>query len=173
MLMLIRRISPEDAAAFQQLRLRGLRECPEAFSSSHAEEVGTPLHVISARLAPRPDGAVWGCFEGRNLLGMLGVQRESQKQLSHKAVIWGMYVDPHHRRRGLGRALVAHGLGYAADALRARSVNLGVNTRNTAAIALYESMGFGIYGTEKGFLMIDGVLHDQHLMACTMHPDIT
>jgi hypothetical protein len=28
-----------------------------------------------------------------------------------------------------------------------------------------QAMGFRTYGTEKGFLMIDGVSHDEHFMA--------
>jgi ribosomal protein S18 acetylase RimI-like enzyme len=111
---------------------------------------------------------VWGHFDDANLVGMVGVQRESHAQLAHKAIIWGMYVDAAHRHRGLGRALINHGLVYAADVLGVRGVNLGVTTSNTVAMALYQSLGFRIYGTEKGFLMIDGVLHDQHLMCCDL-----
>jgi RimJ/RimL family protein N-acetyltransferase len=40
-------------------------------------------------------------------------------------------------------------------------VTLGVNTANTAAIALYESVGFEKFGLERGFLRVNGVLHDE------------
>lgn len=163
-LMPVRQISPEDAAAFQRLRLRGLKECPEAFTSSHAEEVDTPLDVVSSRLLPTPDGSVWGYFDGASLVGMVGVHRERQRQVAHKAVIWGMYVASECRRRGIARDLMSHAVAYAADVLRVRSIKLGVNTNNKAALALYRSMGFETYGTEKGFLMVEGVLHDEHLM---------
>jgi ribosomal protein S18 acetylase RimI-like enzyme len=164
--MAVRKLLPVDAPAFQALRLRGLLECPEAFSSSHAEEAATPLEVISGRLAPRPDGAIFGYFVNAALTGMVGVGRESQQKLSHKAFVWGMYVAPEHRRNGAGRSLLEQALKYALQDLGVRTVNLGVNTRNRPAIALYEAMGFATYGTEPGFLMIDGVLHDEHLMSC-------
>lgn len=158
--MPIRGILEADAAAFRELRLRGLRECPEAFNASYAEEKQAPPPVA----APGPDGAIWGCFDP-HLIAVVGIHRERQTKLLHKGLLWGMYVAPEHRRRGLGRALIAHALDYARDTLRVRVVNLGVNTRNAAAIALYESMGFSIYGTEKEYLMVDGVLHDEHFMA--------
>ncbi len=163
--MAIRKLLSGDAAAFQSLRLRGLLECPEAFTSSHAEEIDTPLEVIAQRLTLKPDGAVFGSFLGPDLVGVIGVQREGRIKLSHKAFIWGMYVTAEHRLKGMGRSLVDQALQHAAMSLKAQVVHLGVNTHNAAAVALYKSMGFQIYGTERGFLMLDGISHDQHLMS--------
>lgn len=163
----VRRLLPEDAGAFQALRLRALLECPSAFSASHAEEVDTSLEIIAQRLAPKPEGAVFGGFIGPDLAGIIGIEREAQTKLAHKAYIWGMYVAQAHRRSGAGRELMLAALQYASADLGVLSVNLGVNTTNTAAIRLYESVGFSVYGTERGFLRIDGVLHDEHLMSWT------
>ena len=160
----VRLLVPDDAAAFQALRLRGLLECPEAFTSSHAEEVDTPLPIISQRLAALPDSAIFGYLADGELQGVIGIVRERRRKLGHKAGIWGMYVAPENRLQGIGRQLMGRALLYARD-LEVRTVNLGVNTRNMAAIALYEAMGFKTYGTERGFLMVDGMLHDEHLMS--------
>jgi ribosomal protein S18 acetylase RimI-like enzyme len=168
--MLVRRLLPDDAPAFQAVRLSGLLECPSAFSSSHAEEVDVPLESIGQRLAPRSQGVVLGCFLGSELAGIIGVEREVQTKLSHKAFIWGMYVLPAHRRRGVARKLILTALEYAAVELGVLSVNLGVNSSNLAALNLYQSVGFKIYGTERGFLQIYGVLHDEHLMAWMASP---
>src|SRR5690606_21458538 len=105
---------PEDARVFQAIRLRGLLEIPSAFSSSHSEEVDTPVAVIAQRLTPKSDGAVLGAFRGDTLTGVIGIQRESQKQLSHKAFIWGMFVAPEFRLNGIGRSLVSKALDIAA-----------------------------------------------------------
>ena len=163
--MVIRKLHPEDAAAFQALRLRGLLEIPSAFTSSHGEEVDIPLEETARRIAPKPDGVIFGAFVNGVLVGLLGVQREAQTQISHKAFVWGMYVAPEHRLHGLGRLLVAEALRFAKQDLGVLSVKLGVNAGNAAAIALYEAMGFRTYGTESGFLMIDGVLYDEQLMS--------
>ena len=45
----IRSLTSKDAAAFQVLRLRSLRESPEAFGSSYDEEVSRPLTGVAAR----------------------------------------------------------------------------------------------------------------------------
>ena len=168
--MLIRTLTPEDAPAFQALRLRGLDECPEAFASSHEEEATTPLSEIEMRLGPRPDAAILGGFREGALLGMVGVQREGMVKLAHKAFIWGMYVAPEARSLGMGTALLGRALAHAANTLAVRQVNLGVNTRNLAAIALYEKLGFVRFGLERGFLLVAGQLHDEYHMVCQVQP---
>lgn len=42
-----------------------------------------------------------------------------------------------------------------------RQINLGVNAANFAALAFYESCGFKPFGLERGFMMLDGELHDE------------
>jgi RimJ/RimL family protein N-acetyltransferase len=164
----IRPLLSSDAVIFQSLRLRGLTECPAAFSSSLEEEADTPLSVTEARLAPKPGSAVLGCFQDEKLVGVLGVLREPQRKLAHKALLWGMYVAPEYRRNGVGRSLVSSALQYAVKELGVQVVNLGVNTANTAAIALYERLGFRTWGTERGYMSVDGVLQDEHYMGCNL-----
>ena len=65
--MLFRALTPEDAAAFQALRLRGLQECPEAFASSYEEEVDTPLSEIENRLQLKDDSVIFGSFQRSTL----------------------------------------------------------------------------------------------------------
>jgi hypothetical protein len=67
-------------------------------------------------------------------------------------------------------ALVAAALQYAEVQLGVQVVNLGVNTRNTAAIALYERMSFHTFGTERGYMIVDGVLQDEHYMGRSLLP---
>ena len=166
--MLLRALTPEDAAAFQALRLRGLQECPEAFASSHEEEVGTPAAEIERRLRPKPDSAIVGAFREGELVALTGVQREGMAKLAHKAFVWGVYVAPEARGNGVGSKVVSHALNYAAETLGVRQVNLGVNTKNAAAVALYSKLGFVQYGLERGFLLVAGELHDEYQMVCLL-----
>ena len=162
--MQIRTLVPPDAATFVALRLRGLQECPEAFASSFEEEASTPLPEIEKRLQPKHDSAIFGAFENEELQALVGLQRESMVKLAHKAFIWGMYVAPDFRTRGVGSLILQHALRHAATVLGVRQVNLGVNTRNLAAVALYRKLGFVEYGLERGFLLVSGELHDEYQM---------
>jgi ribosomal protein S18 acetylase RimI-like enzyme len=52
-------------------------------------------------------------------------------------------VHPHHRRRGIGRALLWH-IFQVFQARGAQTVDLKVHTANMAGIRLYESLGMSI-----------------------------
>ena len=159
--MVVRKLTSADATAFQSLRLQGLRECPTAFASSHEEECDIAPPSIVDRLGPRDDRAIFGAFEEEELIGLVGVKRENLRKLAHKAYIWGMYVAPANRRRGVGRQLIAEVLAFALSELHVSLVRLGVNAKNEAAIALYERMGFKAFGREPCFMLVDGIAQDE------------
>jgi ribosomal protein S18 acetylase RimI-like enzyme len=161
---LIRRLQPSDARAYQAVRLRGLRECPGAFAASPEEEADEPLGDIARRLEHRPDGAMFGAVASAAVIGIIGIQRESFRKMAHKAFLWGVYVVPEARRHGLARAMLNHGLHYAAHELGVRQLSLGVNTRNVPAIALYRSLGFEVFGTERDFMRVGIEWQDEHHM---------
>jgi RimJ/RimL family protein N-acetyltransferase len=162
--MHIRRLTPSDASAYQSLRLAALQDTPSAFGSSHEEERDRPVSEIEARLAVASDSGVFGAFEVDTLVGLVGLRRESMKNLAHKVRIWGMYVVPAARGKGIGRALLAQALALARSAPGLTRVNLSANAANVAAVHLYESVGFKTFGREPDAMCIDGQLHDEVLM---------
>ena len=162
--MIYRILIPTDAAEFQAIRLRGLQECPEAFASSYEEEVDTPLSTIELRLTPKEQAAVFGAFDGDRLIAIVGLARETFIKFAHKGFIWGMYVAPESRQRGCGAGILRFACAHAIDTMKVRQVNLGVNTKNSAALKLYQKLGFEQFGLERDFLFYDGVFHDEYQM---------
>jgi ribosomal protein S18 acetylase RimI-like enzyme len=159
----VRRLGPEDAAAFQALRLEGLERHPCAFAASHEEEVGHSLGEVAGRLQRQP---VFGAFDGAELVGVAGFAIPPPAKKRHKGVLWGVYVREAARGRGLGRALVLHVIEHA----RAHVVQLhaAVVTTNAAARELYRSLGFATYGLEPRGLACACQYFDQELMVLTL-----
>src|SRR5256885_877911 len=157
----VRRLVPENAAEFQALRLRGLAETPTAFAASVEEEQNDPVADVAQRMRRDGHGFIVGAFIDGRLAGVVGMHRESYRKLAHKMYLWGMYVAPEARGRGVARQLIEEALraGFAIEGIR--QVNLGVNARNAAALALYKAMGFTEFGLERGCLLVDGVLQDE------------
>ena len=170
LLMLLRRLTPADASDYQALRLAALRAEPFAFSSSYEEERDYSASVIKGRLAARMDRGVFGAFENDELVGLVALGRLDGVKLSHKALIWSMYVRPEFRRKGLARALLGAALSLAGQVPGVQQVNLSVNAGNLGALRLYESVGFKAYGREPGALLINGELHDEIHLSLRLTP---
>lgn len=169
--MQIRRLTSADASAFQELRLAGLRDEPSAFGSSYEEEKDFSTAIIEGRLAERSDQGLFGAFDQGALFGLVGLGRERMHKLSHKGLIWGMYVMPEYRGQGVARALLAKALTLARSVPELKQVNLFVNASNVDAIRLYESFGFKQFGREPGALLINGVFHDEVQMYLSLAND--
>jgi len=159
--MHIRRLTPADAAVFQPFRLVALQDAPTAFGSSFQEEKEFPVSVIEGRLAVKADRGPFGAFQDEEMVGLVALGRENMKNLAHKALIWGMYVKPEHRGKGIAKALLREALSLAKSVPEVLQVNLSVNASNAGAIKLYESFGFKSFGREPGAMCINGELHDE------------
>lgn len=161
--MTVRELHPQDAAAYQSLRLRGLKESPAAYSSSYAQEVGRAPAEFTARVTPAADGSrcVFGAFVDERLAGMLGFVRLPEEKLRHCAELVGMYVAPEFRRRGFGRALMEAAIVHARSVSGVRQLKLSVNATSTEARPLYKSVGFVSFGVEPDAVCVDGRYYDE------------
>ena len=162
--MTIRRLRTDDAAAFQALRLAALLDTPEAFASSHEEERHLTLEAVAGRIEDPRDPGVLGAFQDGQLVGMVGLSRERFEKMAHKGTIWGMYVAPAARGLGVARQLMVAALELARASAGMSKVMLVVDAANVAAIALYESLGFVVYGRESDAMRIgDDVRNDLYM----------
>jgi ribosomal protein S18 acetylase RimI-like enzyme len=156
----IRRLSPDDAALFRDIRLEGLRRDPDAFSSTFEDESAKPLAFFAERL---DRSAVFGAFRGVELLGVAGFYVQPGPKHGHKGTLWGMYVRPQARGAGIGGRLVEAVIEHART--RVELLQLTVISENLAARRLYERLGFASYGLEKRAAKYRGRYHDDVLMA--------
>lgn len=150
--MHVRRLAPADALQFRSLRLRALREHPDAFTSSWEEERGLPVESAAARLSAH---AFWGAYQGSELYGFVGLEREARAKNRHKATVVAMYVAPEAAGQGVGRALLQALLEHAR-AERLQSLVLTVTQGNERALKLYEAAGFRSFGVEPDAIRIAG-----------------
>lgn len=148
--LLVRRLAPPDAAAYRALMLEGYAGDPAGFTASVDERAGLPLAFWEARLAcgDAAEQIVFGALVDGQLAGALGLAFERRPKLRHKARLFGMYVAPPARRRGLGRLLVEAALAAARARGGIVQVQLTVTDGNPAPQGLYARCGFRSFGSE-------------------------
>ena len=159
----IRRLIPADASIYREFRLRGLRDHPDAFTSSFEEEAMRPLVVTQQRLAADSETSMWGAFIDDVLAGAIGLSRESRRKNRHKASVVAMYVPPEFSSRGIGRALIAEVIAHARAA-GMEQLTLTVTASNARARALYAGAGFASFGVEPRAIKVDGVYYAKEHM---------
>lgn len=162
----IRKLTEAEADAFWTLRLRGLRDQPEAFGSSYEDIVRTPLEKRLERMRQentKPDNFILGAFEDATLVGVVGFLRESSHKTQHRGYIWGMYVAPEGRGRGAGRLLLQEVIRLAKELPGLEYLRLQVGAANQPARQLYQSLGFELCGTEPRALKIGDQYFDEEL----------
>ena len=157
----IRRLRPGDAPALVLLRREALERHPLAFGASIDDDRGLSLDFVRTALADEHQQAVLGQFEGANLTGMVGVVRESKIKRRHTALIWGMYVAPHTREKGVGCALLATAVAHTRTWPGVDQVHLSVTDAAVSAQKLYEAAGFRSWGREPRALQWEGRFVDE------------
>lgn len=93
------------------------------------------------------DSALFVAESGGALVGSLNLTRLNRPQIDH-VVLLGLNVANAARRRGVGKALLSHGLQWARRNRFAERVELEVLENNVPAIRLYQQFGFIHEGTK-------------------------
>jgi ribosomal protein S18 acetylase RimI-like enzyme len=165
----IRPLTAADSKLYRALRLAALADAPEAFGASHADEAARPLAAFTERITPPCPSLVFGAFTEERLIGMAGFLIGATEKTRHRGTLWGVYVAPEGRGRGLATTLVEAVIGQAARhvlVLQARVV-----TTNATARRLYARQGFVDYGVEAKALRVGGAFYDEALIALDFSPD--
>jgi GNAT superfamily N-acetyltransferase len=146
----IRRFAPGEWQAYRALRLRSLRDAPDAFGSSFAAEEAWAHELWMARLTAASvsgrDCPLVAESTGADgaMLGLLWAKCDADD--AGIVNLFQMWVAPEARGRGIAAALVDEAVAWARS-IHARVVRLGVVCSNDAAIQLYLRKGFRNTGT--------------------------
>lgn len=160
--VVIRPLAAGEVDTFTELRREALAAAPLAFAASPEDDRGSSSEFMRESLGDPDNAAVLGAFDGEQLIGIAGVGRFSKRKQAHRVIIWGMYVSPAGRGRGLGRALLDAAVERARSWPGVLQVQLSVTDAAPEARRLYESAGFREWGVEPRALGDNGQYVTEH-----------
>lgn len=120
------------------LRLRALRDAPDAFWVTAEEEEATPSAEWRRRLATTDRATFVASRDGVDVGLVVGARHHEHER---DAGLFGLWVAPDARGSGVATALVAAVVEWARAA-RYGSLRLEVADANEPAVRLYAGLGF-------------------------------
>lgn len=162
--MLVRTLNEGDLEALWALRLRALRDDPEAFGTTYDEAAAGGSDELRRRLRQTSEAGFYlGAFAD-DLIGLVRFRREEGAKDRHKGEVSSLYVPAERRGQGVGTALMREVIAQAQCMAGLEQLHLAVVTTNAAAVSLYQSLGFAVYGTTPRSLKQGERYWDEQLM---------
>jgi GNAT superfamily N-acetyltransferase len=164
----VKQLGLPDLDAVVALRRQALDGHPLAFGAATEEDRLASMTASAALLDNPSQSVLLGAYEGTELVGMAGLARATGAKRHHKAIVWGMYVVPSGRRKGVGSLLLARIIERARTWPDIRQLHLSVTEVAVEARRLYDSAGFLEWGREPRSLHWDGRFVDEIHMALSL-----
>jgi len=143
-------ITATNAMDFKDIRLRALQDSPTAFSSTFAEESKLTDAAWVKRAIQWNDAKSIGYLaldDGVAAGIAAGIFTLNEPS---RADLVSMWVDPTHRRLGIGRVLVDAVVAWAREQ-NAQGLWLLVTSNNHTAISFYQRLGFSLTGKTEPY----------------------
>lgn len=165
----IRPLEIDDFAMFLEIQREALVQSPELFGSDY--EWFESLSILSKeqryeKYMNFPYQYILGAVDDDgNIAGMIGYSSEDSSKTRHKGTVWGLFVRPEYRGKGIATIMVMSVLETAQDMLDVEQVQLAVSTQNEASYGLYLRLGFNVFGTELHAMKIgDSYVDEYHMV---------
>jgi RimJ/RimL family protein N-acetyltransferase len=159
----IRPITRDELPCWWEMRLRALRDHPDAFGSDYetARQRG-PGYLVERNFGPDSGiNVILAAFDADDtLLGTAGVFGDTGKR-AHIAHVWGVYTVPEARGQGIASRLIDAALNHCRAYAGVLQAHISVNVDNAGALHVYTAAGFVPWGTEPRAIALPGRFDDE------------
>lgn len=167
--MKIRLLTKEDAEIYLNIRLEGLKENPEVFSTTMDEilDQDDPIEY-KAEILDKDKNYTIGAFTNKGeLIGVATLKTFEKVKAEHKGKIESVYVSTRARKMGAGYLLIEEAI-HLAKSLGLEQLTLNIIEGNESAKKLYEKLGFKTFAKTPNSLKFNNEYWDQEHMMLTL-----
>jgi|GEM_PF-1045431 len=148
--MQVRVLTEADGNRYRGLRLAMIEESPELSSPEIVRELAFFARFGKGVLGNHAlEGTrVWGACVGAYLAGVVAATRGFERGSLRAIQLWGLYVHPEFRGRGVGQALVRTAIEWVWQQPSATEAVLYANHGDGHALRLFRQCGFEFFEDE-------------------------
>jgi GNAT superfamily N-acetyltransferase len=142
-------LQPHEVSLHRALRLRALRDAPDAFGATFADAEAQPLsywETLTTSVTEPGRHVMFLACECETVCG--STYGLLDRERSDAGRVGGMWVEPAWRRQGVGRALLQTVFAWARERGLKR-LGLWAPAHSPAAMALYRQAGFHETGRRR------------------------
>lgn len=158
--MEIKKLTSEHWDLYKKIRLEALEESPHNFVSTFEDEVTKTEDDIKDHLIHND---IFDCFSNDVLVGTIEYNILPQEKVSHKIIIYGVYVSPESRGNKIAENLLSKMLAQLEGWVKILKLTCLID--NLKAVNLYKKFGFTVYAIEKRSLKIGDKYCDEYLLS--------
>ena len=168
---MIRELGPQDAAHFRALRQAAMQLDESGMIAVWDDWHAQPLSDIAEMLRQEQESLndfILGAFEEGELIGMIGFFRPTKPTLGSKGHVWGTFLLPSWRGKGVAGQLLDELIRRARRLPNLMQIQITCGSHHKNSIALYQSRGFRIFATESNALRVGDRYYDELYMMLSL-----
>jgi len=159
MSIFIRQLTENDWREFSQVRLKALQTDPNVFGSNYEKESQMTEAEWRSRLQAK-DNAIFLIFENETPIGMTCVSVDREDATKKTALLWGSWLAPHARGKGLSELMYQTRLNWAKQQTTVEKIIVSHRASNLSSKYANQKHGFVLtHKTEK--VWTDGATEDE------------
>ncbi len=159
-------LQPDEWQEYKNIRIEALQNEPQAFGANYEDALKKPdeewIDRVKAAVTENKDIMLFARVDGK-IVGMIGAYFHKSPETETVGNIWGVYVSEAYRGKGVAKKLMEKLL----ERLRAKGLHeakLEVNVEQSAALGLYQKMGFVIVEKLEKALVKNGKYYNEYRM---------
>jgi RimJ/RimL family protein N-acetyltransferase len=156
----IRQLTADDWREFSRVRLKALKSDPLVFGSSYEKESQFAEADWRSRLQQTADSAVFMLFAGEMPIGITGVSVFRDDPTGKTAMLWGSWLEPDFRGKGLSELIYQARLDWAKRHPNVKRIIVSHRASNLASKYANQKHGFTFTRTHEK-VWSDGATEDE------------
>jgi RimJ/RimL family protein N-acetyltransferase len=165
----IRQLTADDWRAFEQVRLKALETDPMVFGSSYAKESQFTETDWRSRLEA-DDSAVFMLFADETPIGITGVSVFSDDPTGKTAILWGSWLEPQFRGKGLSELIYKARIDWAKARPTVERIIVSHRASNVSSKFANQKHGFTYTRTHEK-VWTDGATEDEVCYELYLKPE--